>query len=506
MLFYITNVITRCYELWAYVQLLILLTVMAQMQGSRIFMPKKISDRLRLLIQKKLPPLDLEQLPPGRHPKRRTGLSHGFITGLHGSYNVFQIIGDGFTSKVKLIIDRKSGQKHALKIIKSHDTLPDSEAKKIYENEYKILNKLGRADPVEIITVSRKTGITKYQIVMDFAKGSMLRDLIIYKSLAYNDYHLMQICLEILLDLFTLHLKGILLIDDKTENMFLSKISDNPKTFKITRVDFGFAKDGYDFIQDSGFTTGFRGTLACAAPESKKYWRTKPATFNSTTEIYTVGIALDEILGEIIKNRYPQIKELINSMLSVNPTDRPTLEYAIEIFEKRLRLTAGSSIARLKEKYQPTETTASIQVSVEYKPTQMEEQKLVIRDDTVIQAGPTLSSTSSIQRSLECKKPVEAVELKTAITDKVFNQAYAEYEKEKDKFLGLRWLLANESTLTTIRKIENNRNENLRYQKVKDFISQNPHSRFAKKLASATGDAELQKIIQNAPSRWRSCI
>jgi hypothetical protein len=175
-------------------------------------------------------------------------------------------------------------------------------------------------------------------------------------------------------------------------------------------------------------------------------------------------------------------------MISANPENRPSLEEVIETFEQALDLKKGSSIAKLMEKFQPPETKSIYQAASN---PDLAEQSL-------------LSSSSSIQKNLEESKQVQVIEQKLILKEGAFDQAYDEYEKEKDKLLGFRWLLANESTLKTIRELENNRNnKNLQYQKAKDFISKNPHSTFAKKLTRATQDADLIKIIQDAPSRWR---
>jgi len=463
--------------------------------------------------QKYKPKVSLDK--PGRYrktdfiPKR----SNGFIHGLQGDYDVLKVIADGGTSIVKEIKDIRTGKIRILKIIFAHKkerkknsyTISPRGARRSYKQEYRILYKLRRIDPVIIVKRSEKKEEDTYQIVMDKVEGDELSKCISTNSLPTEPKALLQIALNILLDLYKMHKAGILLIDDKTENIMLNGLN-------IMRVDFGFAVDGYDFNTDPGITIGYRGTYGNSAPEvldALKKTRSL-VTFNKATDIYTTGVVLRELLlGEDFTNgnynkptviqklrssyidEYPQIRELLLKMTSTEPKNRPsTLEEMIAPFETALGLRIGSSIAALENEEKPTTSNQS----------------------------SSMDMLAELDRILPDPVPAEPKKL----TDAQLKQAWIDYKYEKDKFFGIRWLFSSESTYQIIMELTNHKKVDMnayeyeykknetkipnfkqdRYQKAKQFILQNKHRTFARKLANVMNDQDIKVAIRNA----RCCL
>ncbi len=444
----------------------------------------------------KIPNDQLDTLSPGRYHKDNfeKKLPHGFIKGEQGSYDVHRIIGKGGTSIVKEIINRETGKKRALKII----YITNDAVKESYEREYRILLRLGRIDPVRIKTMSKK-GVIKRQIVMDYANGVELFYLMDQRKLPYDDpAKLLRLGLDILLDLYKFHQAGILLIDDKVENIMV-----DPETLEVLHVDFGSAEDNYDFEKNPGIRMEPRGTYANSAPEVLNAMANnncQKVIFNQATDIYTVGAALRQLLmGEkfdivdyvtfevgIQKYSRPylnpfahpvhaKIQQMLIKTTSNKPEQRPlSLEEIIEPFEEALRLDIGSSIAKLPQL-------------------------------TLVAYTPPSD-----------KDPKESAETLTMhpqkLTDTQLQTAVHDYIKEKNRFFGIRWCCPmSEATLKIIMDLKNkkaNLSEEQQYQKAEAFISKNPHTTFAKKLATAMNDPTLTKIIRDHDAKpwWRRCF
>lgn len=485
-----------------------------------------------------------QQLPPGRYHKKdfEPKLPHGFIQGAHRSYDVLTQFAKGSTSTVKKIRDRKSGKIYILKIIrpKLGTILTEEMVKQCYETEYRILKKLKRIDPVRIMTQSK----TKYEIVMDLAEGSELRGLIKNEKLPKNPKKLLRLSLNILLDLYKIHQLGILLIDDKAENIMV-----DPATLKVTRVDFGFAEDNYDFKKNPGINTKLRSTLQVSAPEVLEASKHGNVIYNQATDMYTVGVLLRELLMRdeftipgfnsnnmtIVVNHprtsflkeYAGIKALLLQMTSFQPEKRPlSLEDVIAQFEGALGLKKGSSIAKLKK-----EEALS--------------QKLTLEDKSqpnTPSANPAPSvHPNSITKNFQKPTDSKSMDPHPTLTDAQLKQAWLEYKKEKDKFFGIRWPFMSESTFEIMMELKNQqkhfitkKDKNIKnelfydsrqlqyyyyeenkqkkaskqeqYETAKNFISNNPHTTFAKKLANAMQDPELIQKIHDARPCWRRCF
>ncbi len=430
------------------------------------------------------------------------------IKGERASYNVLdKILGRGATAEVGLIEECNSKKKYALKTIsKKYGCKNNKSAERYYNREYDILKKLGRIDPVKITTMNKKRTICNYHIVMDFIEGTQLWKFIHKSNYCVGDtslpreepQKLLRIGLNILLDSYKLQQAGILLISDKTENIIV-----DTNTLQATHVGFGFSEDEYDFKKDPGRKMLFKGAPEMSAPELLKQGE---VIFNKATAMYAAGAVLREfLLGDnfeidynimmqfydgkldtISQDRrivppnepplniepYPDIKKLLLKLTSDSPEDRPSLEAAIETFEEALKLQKGSSI-------------------------------------------------------------------KNALFDEHFKNALAEYKKEKQKYFGIRWLFTSKSTADILMELNNYRkqfdlkkeenkehyfdqkdkqyyyyekrsqvSELDKYQKAKTFISKNPHSTFAKKLAFAMNDPQLIKIIDDHDAKpwWRRCF
>lgn len=283
-------------------------------------------------------------------------------------HNQSVIAGTGATARVKYIQNQTTGVWPVLKIISpfiayaafkqgKKNTLKSdiSEFKKIYEREFRMLQKMGIADPVVIEKKSNKTGLVKHEMILERANGEELFELINNYRLPQNATMLKTIALNILKKLMELHAAGIIYRDLKIENIMV-----DPKTGEVRLIDVGFAIefDPKTRIANDGTAPGSVETIA---PEIFSKGKCFSENYSEKSDIYAAGCVLQALLqGKVTRPEGLYVKridipvkiieagsevdylvesdivKLIDEMLNPDPKKRPTLQASCDRLMKCL--------------------------------------------------------------------------------------------------------------------------------------------------------------------------
>ena len=204
--------------------------------------------------------------------------------------------------------------------------------------EVKILRELAHTNIVKMHAVTEASECLV--IIMEMVEGKELFDIIIqHKKLAEN--HAAILFRQILLAINYLHRKNILHRDIKPENVLVPDgWEDGELPCKL--IDFGLSKS----ISQSQATT-FVGTPEYFAPEVDPKERHGPS-YGKAADVWSCGILLFVMLAghfpsfeksnhsnpvvklESMKGVSTAAKNLVASMLQVDPTKRCTLENALK--------------------------------------------------------------------------------------------------------------------------------------------------------------------------------
>lgn len=270
------------------------------------------------------------------------------------NFRLLKTLGTGYSGKVKLGQDINTGLTFALKIL-SNQGEPTQELIKALTHEFNILKNLTHPSIIKMYDLregvykSKKTGLTKnlFYAVIELATGGEIFDVIFHsKGL---DENLSRFYFTKLIEsLQYLHQSNIAHRDLKPENLLLDS------NFNLKVVDFGFA-----VLVNPNLPNKTRlGTEKYMAPEllyKKKYDAKKVDVFaagvilfvfysghppfNQATEhdpYYRVFVKNNEKFWDFHskqnqKRKYSQsFKDLINSMLSLDPDKRCTIDSIVQ--------------------------------------------------------------------------------------------------------------------------------------------------------------------------------
>ena len=178
-------------------------------------------------------------------------------------YYPIEIIGAGAFGLVVQVIQIKTGQKMAVKIINKNKVSDNSNADYL-NKEVRILNSLDNPRIMKIYDILDNRHY--FFIFMELIEGGNLKDLIIKRYLDNNTYlfrdsECSQIMKGILEALNYLHKKNIIHRDIKPENILFKNKDD---LSSVILCDFGLA---YQLNEYENSTTGSCGTTIYMAPE-----------------------------------------------------------------------------------------------------------------------------------------------------------------------------------------------------------------------------------------------
>jgi non-specific serine/threonine protein kinase/NIMA (never in mitosis gene a)-related kinase len=246
-------------------------------------------------------------------------------------YEVVKSIGSGSFGQVYQVRSKYDGLSYVVKKIKTRD-MSDKDRENT-EQEVRLLQKMRHAN----IVAYKDSYIDREQflcIVMVYCEGGDIYSKIqAAKGRRFSETQVMDWFAQILLALLYLHEKRILHRDLKTQNIFL-------KNERVKLGDFGIAKV-LDGTKD--FANTCIGTPYYMSPE---LFKNKPYSYKS--DVWALGCVVYEMCNlrhafdaqslnglamKILKGNYPPIsptyskvlRDLIGSMLNVNPSQRPSL-------------------------------------------------------------------------------------------------------------------------------------------------------------------------------------
>ena len=241
-------------------------------------------------------------------------------------YSLKETIGKGSFSKVKLGINKLTGEKVAIKILDKKKIKINSERKRI-QRELNIIKKLNHINIIKILQIKEDTN--NIYIIMEYIENNLFLYILNTKNLSEKEcsfYFFQLIC-----GIDYIHSQGIVHRDLKPENILLTK----KRLLKI--IDFGLSNY---FIKGKLLSTSC-GSPSYTAPEillGKKY-------DGFASDIWMIGIILfvmvcgylpfDEkddkniLFKKIVKGKveYPKyisndVKHLLQKILVVNPEKR----------------------------------------------------------------------------------------------------------------------------------------------------------------------------------------
>jgi len=264
----------------------------------------------------------------------------------HPQYKRVKLLGEGSYGKAYLV---KCLSDDSYCVVKQIDisNMSEKEKKETY-NEAKVLKSMNHPNIVHFREVY-KTKRGKLCIVMDFADGGDLSAKIKAQHGRYfSEAQILDWFTQICLGLKHVHDRKILHRDIKSQNIFLTK------TNIVKLGDFGIAKV-LTGTQELAMTV--IGTPYYLSPELIDG---KPYNFKS--DIWSLGVLLYELCTlkhpfdangfpmlarKISKGRYTPIpatfskdlKELVNSLLSVDPHDRPSINAILkkDVVQNRIK-------------------------------------------------------------------------------------------------------------------------------------------------------------------------
>ncbi|XP_047418148.1 sperm motility kinase 2B-like [Sciurus carolinensis] len=248
-----------------------------------------------------------------------------FESALTDHYCVLRPIGEGSFSQVVLARHLLTGVKVAVKVV------PKTEGHEPVLREREWLMSLEHANVIQLFQVI-ETPRNMY-LVMEYAEGGQLR-LRIPREGGLPEVKVRRAFREMVQVVHYCHQKGVAHLDLKPENFVVDARGH------VKLIDFGLSTS----IAPGQLLTGFRGTLLYLAPEiiQRKGFEGPPA------DVWSLGVTLYFMLtgrrpfmastskglqNLVLQASYdipphvsPGARSLIQQLLTVDPTQRPTLE------------------------------------------------------------------------------------------------------------------------------------------------------------------------------------
>ena len=186
-------------------------------------------------------------------------------------------LGEGKFGLVKGGIDKKTGEKVAIKII-DKSKLEGIEQEMVM-TEYEIMAFCRHSNIVKCF--DQFEDYENIYIVLEYLSGGTLVNFLSFQDTILSEKKIKEIILQIGKGINYIHHFGILHRDLKPENLMMS--SKNYETSKLKIVDFGLSKIlGIEEKADEAY-----GTLSFAAPEV-----VQNRSYNNTIDIWSIGIII----------------------------------------------------------------------------------------------------------------------------------------------------------------------------------------------------------------------
>ena len=253
-------------------------------------------------------------------------------------YEIVRELGTGSYGKVLLAKNRRTNEQVAIKEIQIANLTPEARDKAMQEVE--LLRSLDHPNIVRLRDSFHDKGVL--HIVMEYVDGGDLAEKIKAQGTtkAFTEDEILSIFVQMTLALEYIHERKIVHRDIKPQNVFLTRVG------VVKLGDFGVAR-ALEGTQDLCQTV--IGTPYYLSPE---VWTNSP--YNSMTDIWSLGCILYEmcalkrpftgrdaaqLFAAVARGKYDPlparyskgIKMLVDSMLSVVPTQRPTASQILQL-------------------------------------------------------------------------------------------------------------------------------------------------------------------------------
>eukprot|EP01147_Barroeca_monosierra_P003685 gene3685-6237_t len=269
---------------------------------------------------------------------------------LREKYNLQRQLGSGACGEVFLGLDKCSGRKYAIKMINkrrfSQSTAMGGPTHEQLMAEVDILLRLEHPNIIHIHDMIDSPNFL--YIILEFAKGGELFDRIVEKD-GFSEPEAKFFFLQLLDAVSYLHEQGVAHRDLKPENILLAS-TDNDSLVKVT--DFGLAK----LVGPQSFMKTMCGTPSYQAPEVLNTSLHRQEGYGQAVDMWSLGVILYILLvgyppfsdtlpiplsQQIIEGRYEmpdeywktiseQAKDIVRKLLSVDPSNRLTVQQALE--------------------------------------------------------------------------------------------------------------------------------------------------------------------------------
>ncbi|TMW64221.1 hypothetical protein Poli38472_012843 [Pythium oligandrum] len=261
-------------------------------------------------------------------------------------YTVGDVLGVGGNGVVRRLVDNRSGQEYAVKIIDAAKFRNRAAVVSEVEILRNITNDIRHPNLVKIHKVYEEQG--KIYLVLDMCTGGELYDSIVSRG-HYNEADAAKIMSQLMSALQALHKHNILHLDVKPENILLS--SKDSSNAKIILTDFGLARmvNGKQNPLEAGKTMA--GTIGYIAPEVIAAHQ-----YTEAADVFSAGVILfillvgyppftgDSEIETLLKIARGDFQfhaadwkhvsrpamELVAKMLEVRPQDRITVDEVLQ--------------------------------------------------------------------------------------------------------------------------------------------------------------------------------
>jgi len=259
-----------------------------------------------------------------------------------GSYEVREQIGEGGMGEVYLARHKHIERKAAIKVLRSQYSA-DAELVARFFSEARSANLVKHDGIVEIYDCAVHTDGRAF-IVMEYLEGQTLGAALERLGCVDEVMTMVDLSWQIATALQAAHDKGIIHRDLKPDNIFLTFVENHGPSPVVKILDFGIAKLMHSTVKATQ-TGSLLGTPLYMSPEQGR----GSGVVGHRTDIYSLGCIMFEMVtgrppfvregaGELIvahasempppaskiKPRLPpEIDQLIGSMLSKRPEDRP---------------------------------------------------------------------------------------------------------------------------------------------------------------------------------------
>jgi serine/threonine protein kinase len=204
----------------------------------------------------------LECAAPDEFARWRRAFEQAAAAGFDAFYKRLGVIGRGHFSTVFLAVDRRTGEKFAVKVIKK-DAKEAEKSRKFIRREVKVLSVTSHENLVGALDFFSHRG--KPHIVLEYMPHGSLKDLIVRKT-RLEEGEARRIFRGILSGMAYLHAHKIVHRDMKPENVLLGGTPDAPVA-KLT--DFGlstFLSDGHKIYSTVGTPSYVSPELCAGVP------------------------------------------------------------------------------------------------------------------------------------------------------------------------------------------------------------------------------------------------